>query len=271
MKKLTLYLIFTTLMLSTLDCGGGGGGSEEMKIIFLHHSTGRIIWDAGVEECLKEYSRGGGIKCSIEERAFPREKPYGWKNYPYDYWNIWVRNGDRKKYMKEPTLKWLTRRYDIIVFKHCFPVSDLKECDMEPSVDSEFKCPENYKLQYKALKEKMHSYPDSRFLLWTGAALARSATDRESARRAREFFEWVREEWDEKGDNIFIWDFYELETGGGLYLKDEYARSSTNSHPSENFARKAAPLFCNRLIDVMEGRADSTSVTGERGSGREEK
>ena len=235
-----------------------------MKIIFLHHSTGRIIWDAGVKDCIEEYSRSAGLKCRIREREFPAEKPYGWKNYPYDYWNIWVNNGGGKKYMKEPTLEYLTGKYDIIVFKHCYPVSSLKPCPGEPSVESEFKCPENYKLQYAALKEKMHSFPDCRFLVWTGAALVKGATDEESAKRARSFFEWVRDQWDQKGDNIYIWDFFELETEGGLYLKDEYARSSTNSHPSESFARKVAPLFCRRLIDVMEGTADSTSVTGER-------
>ncbi|MBD3179527.1 MAG: hypothetical protein GF417_07870 [Candidatus Latescibacteria bacterium] len=235
-----------------------------MKIIFLHHSTGRIIWDAGVKDRLREYSRGGGVKCRIKERAFPREKPYGWKNYPYDYWNIWVKNGDGRRYMKEPTLEYLTRKYDIIVFKHCFPVSKLNPCGGGRSVDSEFKCPENYRLQYEALRDKMRSYPETRFLVWTGAALVAGATDPGSARRARSFFEWVRDEWDEKGDNIFIWDFFELETEGGLYLRDEYARSSTNSHPSESFARQVAPLFCNRLIDVIEGTADSTSVTGKR-------
>ncbi|MGM0483284.1 MAG: hypothetical protein ACQERI_01885, partial [Candidatus Krumholzibacteriota bacterium] len=241
MKKFHIGIFILAAVLSNLSCERNGG-SEGMKIIFLHHSTGRIIWEAGVEDCLKQYSRNGGIKCSIREKEFPREKPYGWKNYPYDYWNIWVNNGGGGKYMKEPTLEYLAGRYDIIVFKHCYPVSALKPCPGEPSVDSEFKCPENYKLQYRALKEKMHSFPDCRFLVWTGAALVKGATDEQSAKRARSFFEWVRDEWDQEGDNIYIWDFYELETEGGLYLRDEYARSLTNSHPSESFARKAAPL-----------------------------
>ncbi len=42
---------------------------------------------------------------SLEEVAFPKSKPYGWNNYPYDYYNIWVNNAGPKPFMKEPTLR----------------------------------------------------------------------------------------------------------------------------------------------------------------------
>ena len=42
--------------------------------------------------------------------------------------------------------------------------------------------------------------------------------------KGREFFQWVKNEWDTEGDNIFIWDFYELETEGGIYLTEKNAR-----------------------------------------------
>ena len=35
----------------------------------------------------------------IKEMAFPKDAPYGWNNYPYDYYNIWVKNaGDKTFY-----------------------------------------------------------------------------------------------------------------------------------------------------------------------------
>ena len=63
-------------------------------------------------------------------------------------------------------------------------------------------------------------------------------------------------------DNIFLWDFYELETEGGLYLKPEYATSPTNSHPNKDFAQKVAPYFCQRIVDVIENDGTKTTLTG---------
>jgi hypothetical protein len=59
--------------------------------------------------------------------------------------------------------------------------------------------------------------------------------------------------WDEPGDNIHIFDFRLLETGGSLYLPDKNAVSATNSHPNEEFSRYAAPKFCERIVEVIGG------------------
>jgi hypothetical protein len=265
-KLVFLLVLSAATQLILFGCGSNAqdGENSSMKILFLHHSTGKIIWEAGVEGWLKWYNNNNNDEYRIEELAFPSKSPYGWKNYPYDYWNIWVSHAGPEGFMKNPTLEILTGRYRVIIFKHCFPVSNIVPCAGKSSVDSDVKCIDNYKLQYRALREKLLSFPECKFLVWTGAALVRGATDRASAERAREFFGWVRDEWDQPGDNIFIWDFFELETEGGLYLKDEYACSSTDSHPSRKFAERIMLFFCNRLVDVIEGRGDSASVTGQK-------
>jgi hypothetical protein len=264
-KNIVALAVAAALLAAVLGgCGKNGGSSgmkdRERKIAFLHHSTGKVIWDGGVKKWFKDYNSVSGTKYEIKEITFPAEKPYGWHNYPYDYWNIWVRHAGGEKYMKEPTLEILTRKYGLIVFKHCFPVSGILPDGPEPDAASDVKTLANYKLQYEALRKKMLQFPDTRFLVWTGAALVKQATDPEKAERAREFFRWVVEDWDQPGDNIFVWDFYGLETGGGLYMKDEFARSPSNSHPNEEFARRVAPLFCKRVVDVIEGRGDGESA-----------
>ena len=60
----------------------------------------------------------------------------------------------------------------------------------------------------------------------------------------------------------FHLDFDTLETEGGLYLLPEY--SAGDSHPNDTFAQQVAPLFGQRLVNVIEGRGDSTSLTGNR-------
>lgn len=258
--------ILLFLIILMLESGGVFAGKtnyrtvassgKTVKIIFLHHSTGECIWNGGVPEWLRKYNAGHGTNYQVVEQVFPKDSPYGWKNYPYDYWNIWVNHAGNKTFMTEPTLEILTKQYDVIIWKHCFPVSDIEEDTGSADVSSEDKRIENYKLQYEALKKKMHEFPNKKFIVWTGAAKVAGDADKESAKRARTFFEWVKNRWDEKGDNIYIWDFYGLETGGGLYLKNEYAAGKDDSHPNGSFSRKAASLFCQRVVDIIEGRGD---------------
>lgn len=235
---------------------------SDAKIILLHHSTGGRIWSGGVPDWFAEYNSTHGNSYSIIEQSFPKNTPYGWNNYPYDYWNIWVDNAGHDPYLQEPTLEMLTQDYDVIIWKHCYPVSDIQPDTGSPSISSSTKKIENYKLQYEALKDKMREFPQTRFIVWTGAARVRGATTEDRGMRARAFFEWVKNEWDEPGDNIYIWDFFELETEGGLYLKDEYAQSPADSHTNATFSARAAAYLCNRIIDVIEGRGDAGSLTG---------
>ena len=235
---------------------------NDAKIIFLHHSTGEVIWEGGVPEWFNDYNAKKGTDYQISEQSFPKEAPYGWGNYPYDYWNIWVNHAGETPYQQEPTLEMLAEDYDVIAFKHCFPVSDIEE-GYEADVSSPDKTFSNYKLQYEALKQKMREFPDTKFVVWTGAAQVKNATEPAFAQRAEEFFDWVINDWDETGDNIYIWDFRSLETEGGMYLQNKYAADPYDSHPNEAFAELVAPLFGQRLVSVIEGRGDEASITGQ--------
>ena len=236
---------------------------DDSAVLYLHHSTGGVIWEGGVADAVAAYNAANGTAYAITERAFPSGDPYPWENYPYDYWNIWVSHAGPSYFREEPTLEILAPQYRVIVFKHCFPVSGIEADSGSPDISSSTKSLENYRLQYEALKGKMHAFPGNRFLVWTGAALTASSTSTEQAARAREFFEWVKNDWDETGDNIFVWDFFELETGGGNVLLDANAASPDDSHPDGEFAARVAPLFVNRLVSVIRGTGDSTSLTGE--------
>ncbi|TAJ12535.1 hypothetical protein DMA11_12495 [Marinilabiliaceae bacterium JC017] len=244
---------------------------KNTSIAFLHHSTGKSIWQGGnsylvkikgklgassaVEKWFSKYNRKNGVNYQIREIVFPKKDPYGWKNYPFDYYNIWVKNGDELYYKEEPTLKTLTIDSDVIIFKHCFPVSRLSD-EKEGDINSDRKTITNYKLQYEALYAEFQKYPNVKFIVWTPAALTESKTTVEQAGLTRQFSNWVKEKWDKPGDNVFVWDFFELETEGGLYLKEEYAVNSKDSHPNDSFARKTYPRFCQYIVDVIENRVE---------------
>ena len=250
------------------------------RILFLHHSTGRIIWEGGkpslfekvkrkltgkkgMQEWFDRFNKESRKNYSITDLVFPKQEPYGWKNYPYDYYNIWVKNGGDSLYKEEPTLEILTKNYDVIIFKHCFPGSNIVDNFDNSDIDSQVKTLGNYKLQYNALKAKLHQYTNTIFIVWTGAALTEKSTTPENAERAKQFNHWVVNDWDEPNDNIYVWDFNSLETEGTLFLKDKYAEAPDNSHPNSEFAKKVMPLFCNRIVDIIENGGAKTMLTGE--------
>ncbi len=232
------------------------------RIIYLHHSTGGNIWDGGVPEYIAAHNSSHSTNYVITERAYPNS-PYPWENYPYDYWNLWVNTSGPVTEPGIASLDVLAAEYDVIVFKHCFPVSGIQDDASAGDVTSGEKTLPNYTLQYEALKAKMHQFPDNKFIVWTGAALVQNATDPGQAGRADAFFEWVRSTWDERGDNIFIWDFWTLETGGGIYMLDAHAASSGDSHPSGAFSSTVAPYLGQRIVDVIEEAGDSTGILGQ--------
>jgi len=289
MIKLRFLTAVLMLIIVSLNSCRENEKISDMNILYIHHSTGGIIWQgqkvslftravrkvspglaknlggqAKLPYLFEKYNKDNGKNFQITEIAFPKTSPYGWHNYPYDYYDIWVKNAGNQSYMEEPTLELLTKQYQVIVFKHCFPVSNIQPDKDSSDINSDYKSLANYKLQYGALRDKLHEFPDTKFIVWTGAALTKSAVSEESARRAREFFGWVKEEWDLPGDNIHIWDFYELETEGGLYLKEEYATSDTDSHPNTLFASKAVGLIFNRIIDIIENNGIGTNLKGEK-------
>jgi hypothetical protein len=239
------------------------------KGIFLHHSTGYSVWlgktnnyvykitgKGDVNKHINKHNRVNKTNYQIDERFYPKKEPYGWKNYPFDYYNLWVKNSGDEQFKEEATLEILTREYDLIIFKHCFPVSRIQADSGIPDIDSEIKSLENYRLQYVALKEKMHQFPDKKFIVWTPAVNTRKLMTEDEALRTREFRNWIINEWDIKGDNIYVWDFYSYETEGGLYLDERNAVSSENSHPNVEFSKRVAPVFAQFIIDVLESRVD---------------
>jgi hypothetical protein len=263
MFMIRLLTLFAVALLITSSCKSDP--KEMKKIIFLHHSTGYNIWVGGtnryiykltkegdVKKYFNKYNRKNKTNYSITEQYFPKLAPYGWNNYPYDYYNIWVKHAGPDRYMDEPTLEILTKEYDVIIFKHCFPGSRILEDTGNPNIDSDEKRLENYKLQYNALKKKMHEFPNNKFVVFTPAVNTKNQMTEEEAKRTAEFCNWITGEWNEEGDNIFIWDLYKYETEGGLYLNDKNASNPDDSHPNKEFAARVAPLFSKFILDIIE-------------------
>jgi hypothetical protein len=243
------------------------GGDE--RIILLRHSTGGNLFEqGGVAKWFANYNSENGTSYDISMRAYPNS-PYPWNNYPYDYWNLWV-NPKGPANSNNPnidTLDHLAQNYDVIIWKHCFPGAAVRPDTGSPNVSSSVKRLENYKLQYRAIRAKLDSFPDTIFIVWTLVPLHRLSTTPEESSRARQFVDWVRNEWlveDQKPHpNIFIFDFWSYAAEGPLTtshpngvtntLKYNYegSHSGSDSHPNKLANQTIGPIFAKRVVDVV--------------------
>ncbi|KPL11296.1 MAG: hypothetical protein AMS26_20230, partial [Bacteroides sp. SM23_62] len=159
----------------------------------------------------------------------------------------------------------LVEQYQVIIFKHCFPGAAIQAESGSPEVSSEVKTRGNYKLQYRALRDRMDHYPRTIFIVWTLAPLHRMSTSPEDAARAREFVDWVKDEWlTEDGSehkNIKIFDFwgYVAETNANpdsgevncLRYEFESSHSNGDSHPNTTANETVGPLFAEFIASTI--------------------
>jgi hypothetical protein len=242
----------------------------DADILFLHHSTGANLYDqGGVPEEIQKHNNSEGTSYTIEKLYYP-SKSYskdGRGNYPYDYWNLWINNGCKNENSDTECLDTLTEDYDVIIFKHCYPGADILADTGNPDISSNIKTLENYKLQYRALRDLMDRYPDTDFIVWTLVPRHRLATNLENAGRAKEFVEWVKNDWlHESGAhaNIHLFDFWghaaednpNSENGQVNTLKYDYERNhgESDSHPNQLANETIGPKFAQFIIDTIQGR-----------------
>jgi hypothetical protein len=265
----TLFILFILYSQSVL--------ADNEKIIFLHHSTGEgVYWDGGVPEWISDYNSEHGTSYQIFERNYP-DSPYPWENYPYDYWNLWINGACDSGNPNIECMDTLTQSYDVIIFKHCFPGAAVEPDTGNPDITSQTKSLENYKLQYQALRDMIDSYPNNVFIVWTLAPLHRLATTEDEATRAKEFVDWVKNNFlTEDGNNhpnITIFDFWGIvaeddpnpSMGKVNCLKYEYEGShfSSDSHPNYTANQTAGPQFAQTIVDAIENYFGTSSDVGD--------
>ncbi|MEF3692212.1 MAG: hypothetical protein V3574_04140 [Candidatus Moraniibacteriota bacterium] len=253
-KKISIFITIV-FILSSLQKAQAIG---DEKIIFLHHSTGSGVYSGGgVPGWFSSYNSNNLTQYQISERSYPTT-PYPWNNYPYDYWNLWINGACNSSDPDIECMNTLTQDYDVIIYKHCFPGAAVLADTGSPSISSSRKSLENYKLQYRALRDMMDDYPDNIFILWTLAPLHRLASNDNDAARAKQFVDWVKGDFltedSQPHSNIYIFDFWGNAAGTDNYLKYEYeiSHSSSDSHPNTLANQTIGSVFAQFIVDAIE-------------------
>lgn len=257
-----VYLFFVTFV----------ANAQSDKAIFLHHSTGGAVFSEGnVTQWISDYNTQHATNYSVTELAYPND-PWGWENYPYDFWKLWVDGSCDNAVNNIQCFDRLCQDNELIIFKHCFPGAGISEDSGNGNVASAEKTLANYQLQYRALLALFDQYPNNKIMVWTLAPLHRNATDTGQTARAAQFANWVKNIWlTEDGKNhpnVFIFDFFGLAAeqaaspanGMQYCLKYDYEgdHNGSDSHPNTSANQLIGPIFAEQIVTTL---ATTTIVT----------
>jgi hypothetical protein len=253
---------------------------EPIDFLFLHHSIGgQLLADPGPEEGAHSIHRthpnGGGLRALLEGAGYRvHEASYdsvvGHRTDLADWAPKFREQMDRilRTEMQDELLPD-GRRNRVVAFKSCYPNSKMVgdgTGEGDPAV------PEltvaNAKAALRALLPLFREHPDTLFVYFTAPPVApglhsdpawkwiakrvlgRGMTPerlRESGLRARSFNDWVKspDGWlgGYEGNNVVVFDYYDILTGGRSGLLAYPTGNGYDSHPSAEGQRRAAEAF----------------------------
>ena len=265
--------------------------AKSIKLIFIHHSTG--------ENWLADDNGGLGLELG-SNNYFVSDTNYGWGPDSIgdltDYFNwidwfigpqsqvyldaLYNESGRHSNYTR--SLSDPGGENKIIMFKSCFPNSDLSGNPNDPAMDGEWNTVGHAKFVYNQLLNYFQTRPDKLFIAITPPPLL----DHTNAENAREFSRWLSEDWLTENNytlnNVAVWDFHNILThpdnvhrvDNGVitheYLNGDgtlYYDSDGDEHPNITGNKKATEefvpmlnVFYNRWIQTAPDTPYTTDI-----------
>jgi hypothetical protein len=267
--------LLSALLLGTVFAGAGtprpvtaqgdnpNPPDQVVKLVFIHHSTGEN-W------LTDDY---GGLGLALGNNYFVSDTNYGWgPNSIGDRtdilnWPEWFNSPESGMYLDalynlSEQNSWYTRQLadpggenQIIMFKSCFPNSDLEGSPGDPPSDDDYLTVGSAKRVYIGLLSYFATRQDKLFVAITAPPLL----DPTHSANARAFNNWLLHDWlrDYPHRNVAVFDFYNILTGpdnhhhfydgtiehvtmGGDTL---YYPTNGDEHPSPAGSQKATSEF----------------------------
>jgi hypothetical protein len=237
-----------------------------LKLIFIHHSCG--------ENWLAD-DNGGLAKVLQKNNYFVSDTNYGWgpeaigDRTDIENWPEWFTGPQSPGYLKalyqeneihspyQRTMADPGGENRVIMFKSCFPNSELEGNPNDPPRRGDGLTVGNAKAIYLELLGYFSTHPEKLFI----AVTAPPVQNRSRSQNARAFNTWLVRDWlkDYTGSNVAVFDFYNVLTGKGhrhtiqngavLYVNDSgrhtlaYPVDSGDDHPSRSGNTKATADF----------------------------
>ncbi len=251
MKKAIVIILLASLIIAAVP---HQAPNQPVKLIFIHHSTGENWLTDGYGDLGKTLG---------ENNYFVSDTNYGWgpnsigDRTDIPDWVEWFASNETPTYMnalfnESGQNASYTRNIpdpsgenEVIMFKSCFPNSDLYGSPNDPPGDYEDLSVSGAKYVYNEILKTFGAYPDKLFIVITAPPLS----DRTNAANARAFNNWLVNDWLRENDypfnNVAVFDFYDVLTGHGK--GDTLYYPSDDDHPSEEGSRIATEEFLPQL------------------------
>ncbi len=267
-----------------------------IKLIFIHHSSG--------ENWLADENGGLGLALA-QNNYFVSDTNYGWgpgsigDRTDIPNWLEWFRGENTADIMQAvyteggQNSSYTRLEVDpggenrIILFKSCFPNSNLEGSPDDPAAAGEGLTVANAKYVYNEILGYFQDHPDRLFIVVTAPPLLGVNTTSENAANARAFNNWLVKDWLSSNQypysNVAVFDFYNVLTGSNhhhriqdgtiqhIYSEGKnfaaYPSASDDDHPSSKGNRKATeefiPLLNYYVRRWLEDRLDSQPAATE--------
>jgi hypothetical protein len=142
---------------------------------------------------------------------------------------------------------------DIIMFKSCYPASDIWGWGTEPgNPEDSDQTIANYKAAYNALLPIFQAHPDTLFIPMTAPPLNRGGGwTPENGANASYFNYWLADEWAPDVQNIAVFDwFHFLADPNDFAALGDYV-DGTDSHPNQKACENTTAVFIEWIDDVI--------------------
>lgn len=247
-------IIFVLLLASWV--GTSFAQNDPVRIIFMHHSTGQgIMEQGGVREALTE------LGYEFWDHGYNDE---GLRGPTGEYLGVnWDVPGDNtdpdgwQAIFNQPVTSPPTNtfsqmlEYDVIVFKSCFPSSDIQN-------DEQL---EAYRAYYQSIRQVIEQHPDKLFIPWTTPPLGPNATTPENAARAARWADYLTsEEYIGTLTNIYVFDVFHLLADENGFLRTEYRVDEWDSHPNEVGNQFVGPILADFIDQAIRSFTPGTAV-----------
>lgn len=276
-KYLNLRTWFAEGQAKQADCGAANSGLTasvteltaaldkvaDTRMVFLHHSVGRRI-----------LNEGGLRNDLLEMGILVKSATYGdevGENTDICHWaGKFDSSMDDILQFSASGNRYLTdgQSNDIVVFKPCYPNSDIVGEGTEPGDPyGEEQTIANYKATFNHIRPLMAAHPNKLFIYMTAPPRVPEATTAEMAARARKFNNWLVNVYQpayktETGqNNFFVFDLFGTLADDKGFLKGEYRLNLPgDSHPNEKGSKMAASAFMAMFRTLWTGwQADDRS------------
>ncbi len=160
------------------------------------------------------------------------------------WWDANTDPGDFYTDFSDPSQWQILEPYSIIIFKSCFPASDITSDEMLTE----------YKTNYNKLYEIYRAHPDKLFVPLSTPPLLKNHTTADAAKRALTFESWLAGDYKTNydGKNLAPFKLHSLLSDESGYLKAEFISSEEDDHPNAHSGEVVGAAIVNHLASWVK-------------------